>query len=196
MRSKSEAAHPSGCLQIMPEPDGDTRNVSRGSQELTISRKGGGAKPCRLDRRSSAPSDHEEVDLPGDPDVGDSERSADLSNTPLTSTGRWHGHVFVGTRLAGVSLPIAPAQGLGRRFPRSPGGPADRGEGPVRRWAGASRSSLRTCVRRFPVGVGTSRHAPGHSGGRCPPDKRRTGFELTPSGETCRFNLVQNVTSR
>ena len=49
----------------MPEPDGDTRNVSRVSQELTISRKGGGAKPCRFDRRSSAPSDHEEVDHHG-----------------------------------------------------------------------------------------------------------------------------------
>ena len=41
MLSKSEAAHPSGRRPTMPEPDGDTRNVSHLSQELTISRKGG-----------------------------------------------------------------------------------------------------------------------------------------------------------
>ena len=35
------------------------------SQELTISRKGGSAKPCPFDRRAIAPSDHEKVDYHG-----------------------------------------------------------------------------------------------------------------------------------
>ena len=50
----------------------------------------------------------------------------------------------------------------------------------MRSW-GVKVLSQNVCAT-VPGRVGTARHAPGHSGERCPPDKRRTGLELTPSG--------------